>query len=523
MRQFTTDDNLLFAILAMQMNFVTREQLLAAASIWITDKSRSLEQVLVEQGALTSRQGELILALVVEHVKIHGGDTEQSLASLRSMAVTLREDLDRLKDTDIEASLSRLGPAWGATEQAAQTLNVETRSTEHTRFRILRPHARGGLGEVSVALDHELNREVAVKSIRHRFANETEMRSRFVQEARITGLLEHPSVVPIYGMGQWKDGRPFYAMRFIRGDTLREAVDRFHAHGTTARTTRHERLLGLRRLLGHFVDACHAIEYAHSRGVLHRDLKPGNIMLGKYGETLVVDWGLAKFSTPSAAQMATEELLPGRDLTAGCDWTQFGAAQGTPAFMSPEQASGRTADVGRASDVFNLGATLYYALTGKPPYPALDVGEALRQAQTGDFARPREVRNWIPRSLEAVCLKAMAHQPEDRYDSIRALGADVELWLSDEPVAALRETVHERMYRWAKRHRAWLLAGVSVLFGVTTVSLVAWVSVQRTNSEFRRIAKELENARSQLEQKNALAELFHVAGLTNAAPNMIGD
>ena len=169
-----------------------------------------------------------------------------------------------------------------------------------TRFHILRPHAEGGLGKVSVARDEELGREVALKEIKAAHAHHQDSRARFLLEAEITGGLEHPGIVPVYGLGKYDDGRPFYAMRFIRGDSLKEAVDRYHNVSGTLRapaksgTRNVPDTIELRKLLGRFLDVCNAIAYAHSRGVLHRDLKPGNIMLGKFGETLVVDWGLAK-------------------------------------------------------------------------------------------------------------------------------------------------------------------------------------------------------------------------------------
>ena len=166
-------------------------------------------------------------------------------------------------------------------------------STLPTRYRILRPHAEGGLGAVFVANDEELHREVALKEILERHAHNTENRLRFLLEAEVTGGLEHPGIVPVYGLGQYEDGRPYYAMRFIRGESLKSAITQFHLADNPDRDPG-ERALSLRRLLTHFVDVCEAIAYAHSRGVLHRDLKPANVMLGKYGETLVVDWGLAK-------------------------------------------------------------------------------------------------------------------------------------------------------------------------------------------------------------------------------------
>ena len=152
----------------------------------------------------------------------------------------------------------------------------------------------GGLGEVFVARDTELNRDVALKEIQAQFAVEPRFRSRFEFEAEVTGGLEHPGIVPVYGLGHLPDGRPFYAMRFIKGNNLKEAIARFHEAERQPGRDPGQSTLELRELLGRFIDVCDAIAYAHSRGVLHRDLKPGNIMLGKYGETLVVDWGLAK-------------------------------------------------------------------------------------------------------------------------------------------------------------------------------------------------------------------------------------
>ncbi len=144
-----------------------------------------------------------------------------------------------------------------------------------------------------MAQDEELHREVALKEILERHVHNTENRLRFLLEAEVTGGLEHPGIVPVYGLGQYEDGRPYYAMRFIRGESLKRAINQFHLAEQSNRDPG-ERALSLRRLLTHFVVVCEAMAYAHSRGVLHRDLKPANVMLGRYGETLVVDWGLAK-------------------------------------------------------------------------------------------------------------------------------------------------------------------------------------------------------------------------------------
>jgi tetratricopeptide (TPR) repeat protein len=369
------------------------------------------------------------------------------------------------------------------------------------RFRILRPHARGGLGAVFVARDEELNREVALKQIQERFAADPVSRARFLAEAVITGGLEHPGVVPVYGLG-WHDGRPFYAMRLIRGESLKQAIDRFHEAGAPGDDPG-ARTLALRKLLGRFVSVCDAVAYAHSRGVLHRDLKPGNVMLGPYGETLVVDWGLAvPLATPTGEDVGTA-----RPPSAGGDGAAGpGSVVGTPAFMSPEQAAGDRDRLGAASDVYSLGATLYCLLTGEPPFQGPDVAAALGRVRRGDFAPPARVDPGVDRALEAVCLKAMALDPAGRYPSPRALADDVERWLADEPVSVGREPLARRARRWARRHRT-AVAAAAVALLASVVGLAAMASVQsRANRALKLAKKATEDALARSEEARERAE-----------------
>jgi serine/threonine-protein kinase len=468
-----TDRNLLFGILALQTDLISRDALIAGMSAWAVAKDKPLGQILVEQGALRPENRALLESLVAANLKAHDGDPQQSLAVLSSVA-GVQKDLQAIADTDVQASLAHLPPTppADADPQATRAPDSSPPSIP-LRFRVLRPHAKGGLGEVFVARDEELHREVALKEIQNQHADDPHRRARFVLEAEITGGLEHPGIVPVYGLGAYPNGRPFYAMRFIRGDSLHEALNRFHKADGPGRDPR-ERNLAFRELLGRFVNVCQAVAYAHSRGVLHRDLKPGNIMLGRYGETLVVDWGLAKPLGQAAPDTPEGPLTPVSGSRAAP--TVAGTAIGTPAYMSPEQAAGRLDVLGPPSDVYSLGATLYHLLTGRPPFAGQDLGAVLRQVQAGDYRPLRQVKPQVPAALAAICRKAMRRRPEERYATPAVLAQDVERWLADEAVGVYREPWPSRLGRWGRRHRGWA-AGTAAAVGVALVSLAVGLLV----------------------------------------------
>ncbi len=540
--------DLLFGLLALQNGLIDLHGLEGAFQAWALDKDRPLAEHLVGRGDLDAEGRVLLEALAARHVGRHGG-VEQSLAAV-TVGSSTRESVATLGDPELAATIGRVGSDSAATigdpdlaatvghvgvDSAATIGDAEpsqtvgqvgsadlptqdgslarivghaagTATASGQRFRVLRPHARGGLGAVFVALDGELHREVALKQILDSHADNPVSRQRFLQEAEITGGLEHPGIVPVYSLGTYADGRPYYAMRFIRGETLKEVIDRFHGEPGRGSAERHSSAvspsaetrgvdatpLALRRLLRHFLDVCDAIDYAHSRGVLHRDIKPGNIIVGQHGETLVVDWGLAKplGSVDPGTDAPERTLVPSG--ASGSSETLPGSAMGTPAYMSPEQAAGDLDRLGPRTDVYALGATLYYLLSGRPAFEGQDLGEVLLKVKRGEFAGPRQLDPSIDKPLEAICKKAMAKDPEDRYETPRSLADDIEHWLADEPVKAYAEDWIERRGRWLRQHRTWTYAAAAALLGIAMAATIGVVVVDRARRREAIVRKEAE-------------------------------
>jgi eukaryotic-like serine/threonine-protein kinase len=475
------DRHLLFGLLALQTGIINQGQLVAAFQAWTLDKMRSLADILVARGDVNAVQRGLLEGLADQHLQKHG-DVEKSLAAVPANR-SARARLAALGEPEIEATLARVARSEnGETTdvdvddpERTGTFSVGSATSDGQRFRVLRPHARGGLGAVFVALDGELHREVALKQILEKHADDPDSRHRFIAEAEITGGLEHPGVVPVYGLGTDAGGRPYYAMRFIKGISLKEAIERFH-NDEARRNDPGRRSLELRRLLRRFTDVCNAIDFAHARGVIHRDLKPANIIVGEHGETLVVDWGLAKVVGRADPSVGEHTIAPS---SSGSSETLPGSALGTPAYMSPEQARGELDRLGPRSDVYSLGATLYCLLAGKPPFEGEDVGEILRAVQEGRFPRPALLDPSPDKALEAICLKAMATQPEDRYSTPNALANDLDRWMADEPVMAWREPFSRRARRWARRNRTVVTAAaVALVAGVVGLSAVLAVQTR---------------------------------------------
>jgi serine/threonine-protein kinase len=497
--------------MALHLDFVGKPDLLQGLQTWGINRSRPLGDILVDRHMLSSRRRMLLEQVVDEYLAQHDHDASRGLAAAcEARAVEL--DIGAFAGSAMRGNLATLasepltiaGPGSGDPPPPS-TLSGLVNSTGK-RFRIIRPHARGALGEVYLARDEELHRDVALKEIQAPYAAHPDSRARFIMEAEITGSLEHPGIVPVYGLNVHPDGRPYYAMRFIKGESLYEAIATFHQADLPGRDPT-ERALAMRGLLGRFVAVCNAIEYAHSKGVIHRDIKPSNIMLGPYGETLVVDWGLAKAAGRAVTSESRE--IPIRPSSSGsARATMLGQAVGTPSFMPPEQAAGKVDVVGPRSDVYSLGGTLYNILTGMPPFPGDDADEVIEQVLTRQLVPPRRVKRNIPPALEAIVLKAMRFDMRDRYASASELAQEVERWLADEPVRAYREPAFERLRRWTRRHRTFV-SGVGVLLLTTLAAL--GLGLLAVGREQRKTAKERDIAQANLKlARKAVDDCFQV-------------
>ena len=376
------------------------------------------------------------------------------------------------------------------------------------------------MGRVVEASDTVLGRTVALKEA---LALDQDSLSRFAREIRITARLEHPSIVPVHDAGSSAGGAPFYVMRKVEGKPLEKLV------AETA--TLPERLA----LIPHIVAAANAIAHAHERGIVHRDIKPSNILVGDLGETIVIDWGLAKVIGETEDRAVG--VLPPRPIVDDGDTvkTRAGIVYGTPGFMAPEQLRGAPAD--ERCDVYALGATLYHLLARKPPHHAKTADEMMRAAVDGQAKSLLELVDGVPPDLSTIVDKSLAHDANQRYQNARELAADLDRFLKGQLIAAHHYTRGDRLKRFVRKHRAPII-GISVAaLAAITVGVVSIVNViherdradaasvearheqhvaeqARTEAEDRADALTLANARSLLEINPTLA----VAMIKRLAP-----
>lgn len=448
------------------------------------------------------RQPEIIFRLLQEEYRVRqrfGDRPSLSVFRARLPQSLADQSLDDWLDVSRVVAMPR-------------AMTNETPGERPARYYLAAEHARGGFGLVWRAQDEVLGREVALKQLSSSLVSRASYRERFLAEARIAAQLQHPGIVPVYDVGDTPDGHPYYTMKLVRGETFAEAIRRFHDEPRPAGQQAIEHM----RLLNAFLSVVRAMSYAHSRRVIHRDLKPDNVLLGDYGETVILDWGLAKVldEAPGSQPEPVPEIMSpdrGRDErplrtpspgSPGRTPTQAGTVMGTPAFMAPEQAAGRLDLVDERSDIYSLGGMLYQLLTGEPPHRGKSSDDVIEKAATREPPAPRRLAPSIPRALEAICLRAMARDREARYASASLLALDLERYLADEPVSAYAEPRHEALMRWARQHRT-TVATSSVALLLAAVGIVAALFMRQAEENRRK----QEEFRQQLSRQQEVREL----------------
>lgn len=357
----------------------------------------------------------------------------------RALSSPESHDLSDESDKDVMETL-----AHPADETKEPTVAIS--SDQRAKYVLEQLVGQGGSSKIWLARESDLNRSVVLKELRDGTRSNSGAQRRLVMEAQITAQLEHPNIIPVYGLGHRSDdGLPFYTMRYVSGRTFKEVIFEYHQRKQEGNAD----IIELRKLLRTFTSVCNALAYAHARGVIHRDVKPANILVGRFGEAYLLDWGLAKFLGSPGDEVEADSIA----LTSDADVaeTMEGQVFGTPAYMAPEQAAGRNDLIGTRTDIYMLGTVLFEILTGSPPHGSKkSVAETLQSIIGEESPRARNAVSSVPLAADAICAKAMEKSPSDRYSTAADLADDIERWLNGEPMIAYRIPWWQRL-----THRLW--------------------------------------------------------------------
>jgi eukaryotic-like serine/threonine-protein kinase len=522
------DRQLLFGAVALDLHLIDRDGLDRALAAWPSPDAQDLAAAMIGLDLITSESARVIARAVEDAVRQAGGDPAAALARFGGDPTGAREgprggstivfakgapDEPARDDLQSFGGAPSLAPEASTPRFVGKLDDSERVTLEHEgRYTIKREYGRGAIGRVLVAFDEHIGRDVAMKELLPERAVvpgelstprvSASTSARFLREARITGQLEHPGIVPVYEIARRADGVTFYTMKLVRGQTLADKLKRVSEGGTAAPGKKAEPGGGMTarlQLLPHFLDLCQAMAYAHSKGVVHRDLKPANVMVGEFGETVVLDWGLAKVKGIADVRAAEIEASLALIKESGATDTIKGQPIGTPSYMSPEQAEGRIDEVDERSDVWSLGVILHELLTGRPPFTGTSAFEVMGKIIKDEPAPVMRVEPAAPAELGAIVMKCLAKDRGRRYAHAGELAADVAAFSAGALVSAYEYSMGALVRRWVGRHRM-----VVITAGVALVVLIAFAAVS-----FQRIKSERDQKAAALAISNAnLAELY---------------
>lgn len=439
-------DQTRFLRMALNLKMIDAGQFNEIMELWEKNPTKDTGTILLEKGFITQEQYKHILSTFIAHGEaLHNFDVSATRIFIHPREKHLVE-----KD---ELTSGKKEPTGEAEELYSDIFTLRG---------IL---GQGGIGRVFLGFDKNIEREVAIKELIAEKADAIKDRNlaRFIREAKVTGQLEHPGIVPVYELNAKPDGTYFYVMKYVHGRTLYEGINSCFAE--TPEAAFRERLT----LLPSLIDVCEAMGYAHSKGVIHRDLKPSNVILGEFGETIILDWGLAKAYKAEASN--SSHPAPSSEVEDDADsmLTRQGEMLGTPSYMSPEQIDSRFGQVGPESDVYALGVILFMILTGEKPYQGKAKEFIKLVACDEPSPTPRTFGPFIPPELAAICEKAMAKQKKDRFANASEMASELKAYRDGRLVSVYAYSKKELFRRFIARNKIAISAaaavGLSIIIG----------------------------------------------------------
>lgn len=443
---------------------------------------------------------------------------EDEAAALQSSAVAVQTPFGGQTHEDMSSTITQ-DPSGQFTLAMCEAERSTKVFVTQSQYKNVRAFEVGGQGVLNVATDIDFQRDVVLKFMRNADGSEQLARSISRTEALITAQLQHPGVTPVYGWGETEKEGPFFAMRQIEGESLKESIQHFHAQPMQLN---HAEMHSpeFQRLLLQVISVCRTVAYAHNRGVVHRDLKPANVMLGKFGETVVIDWGQAQTIQRIPQLRASGELsIPYSSQSFS---QSSNSKSGTPHYMSPEQAAACLTSVPPSNDavtavgtdVYLLGGILYQLLTGTTPNQGNEFHEVIANAMSGRILAPHQVKRGVPRPLESICLKALNPSIAKRYAHADEMAVDLENYLADVPVSAYVDRNWEIVARWCRHHRV-LTRTIATAAAVVAMALILFFSESSRHAEreARESAVHSERVRILHENSSQLAADFAARGI----------